>query len=209
MTCQFDARRPELIRNLLKLYRQSTAADRAQGAAWYPAAHYIVQQWATTYCIHNATVACVIAAISPQTDWARNLIIADDTLAGRAPSISGALPKNVTKARRIIADAAFTTLPYFLHGPKVASFAENLQGRMNMVTVDTHAMQAALADPLATYSLKWRPYRVFAECYAHAAVKVGLAPATFQAIIWHVWKRLYPRVWKNQHRKQWEVIGEF
>lgn len=29
------------------------------------------------------------------------------------------------------------------------------------------------------------------------------------AIIWHVWKRLYPRTWKTHHRRQWHVIGEY
>lgn len=210
MACQFDSRKPELVRNLLSLYtRQTIDADVAEGSRWYPEARRIVREWATTYCIHDATVACVIAAISPQCEWTRNLIIADDILAGRAVSVSGALHANIAKARRIIDDVAFSTMPYFPHGPKVASFAENLKGLDDYVTVDTHCSQAALGDAASTVTLRWQPYKVFAECYALAARRVNLPPATFQAIIWHTWKRLYPRIRKHAIRKQWEPIGEY
>lgn len=208
--CQFDARKPKMIANLLTLYRtHALPADIQQGSYWYPAAQHIVREWAKTYTVSTSTVACVIAALSPQLEWAHNLIIADDVLAGRNPSIGGVIQSNLAKARHILADQADSTFPYFSQGPKVASFAENLKGNMDFVTVDTHALQAALGDARATYSLPWRPYTVFAECYARAAQTVDLSPAMFQAIIWCVWKRLYPRTKKILLRKQWEAIGDY
>lgn len=209
MACQFTARIPELTRNLARLYRARTDSDDTLGRAWYPTAHRIVLDWADTYGQSIATVACVIAAISPQIDWPRNLIAANDVLAERSLSVGGPLRSNVAKARRILADRAGQITPYMPYGPKVASFACNLAGDWNVVTVDTHCMQAALYDVQANYHLGWTPYAVFAECYRLTAVKVGLEPATFQAIIWHTWKRLHPRASKQQSRKQWHVIGEF
>ena len=208
MACQFVARMPEIQRNLLRLYREKSKADNTLGRAWYPKAHNIVCEWADTYGYSIATVACVIAAISPQCSWDRNLIIADDVLAGRAVSIGGALNANLTKARRILADRSGQITPYFPYGPKVASFACNLAGDYQEATIDTHAMQAGLNDVQATYTLKWRPYAVFAQCYVNAAKVIGIDPATFQAIIWHIWKRKYPHGTKQKLRQQWYVMGE-
>ena len=209
MRCQWIARKPELIANLVGLYRgQTTAEDKALGVAWYPTARAIVREWADTYDLPIATVACVMAAISPQCNWERNLVIAADVLSGSAVSIGGALHVNVAKARRILEDKATATLEYFPTGPKVASFALNLAGNDNAITVDGHAAQAAVADVQARFTLPWTPYLIFAECYERAADTVGLAGAEFQAIIWHTWKRKYPWGVKQKLRQQWSVIGE-
>lgn len=200
--CQFDKRKDELCENLRMLWNTRELADNTDGAAWYPKAQAIVSEWAQSFGIQRETVACVVAALSPQIDWERNLIIADDILHGLPPSIRG-LQSNVTKAQRILADGATDTLLYFPQGPKVASFARNLWGDMSFVTVDTHCIQAALNDAASTVTLRWTPYTVFAECYATVARELDLQPATFQSIIWHTWKRLYPRMRKHALRKRW------
>ena len=207
--CQFDSRIDELTNNLVELYAERSELDTSLGTAWYPAAHRIVCEWADHYSFSIATVACVIAALSPQVEWSRNLIVADDLLAGRYPSIGGILGKNIEKAKDVIARRASNLLTIFPQGPKVNSFAANLAGDFNLVTVDAHAMQAALADVQATYTLKWAPYAVFARCYQNAAAIVGIEPAVFQAIIWHIWKRRYPQGAKQKLRQQWYVTGAF
>lgn len=208
MSCQFDARRSELTRNLLRVYKRRTIADSTAGATWYPNAHKIVCEWADTYGYSIATVAAVIAAISPQCEWNRNLVIADDLLAGRPPSIGGALQSNIRKARIIRDNRLSDTREVFAHGPKVYHFARNLAGDSSVVTVDTHAVQAALDNVLSTVTLRWTPYLVFADCYARAAERVKVAPADFQAIIWHIWKREHPTRAKIATRAQWAVCGE-
>ena len=219
--CQFDSRVDEITNNLVSLYEaHSNGYDLVQGEAWYPEARRIVNEWAVTYGYHPETVACVIAAISPQCPWPRNLIIADDILARRYPSI-GAIKVNIAKAEALRDDKLTEKHDYqfsgvcrrmreaFPTGPKVNNFAQNLAGDNAVVTVDTHAMQAALNDVKSTYTLKWAPYNVFARCYVDAAKRIGRAPAEFQAIIWHTWKRLNPPASKRNKRRQWEVIGEY
>lgn len=201
-----EAHRETFTRNLLAVYANAPQAARVDGARWYPDARRIVREWSETYALPLATVACVTAAISPQCEWSRNLIIADDVLASRAVSVGGALPVNVTKARAILQDAPTSTLAmlrYFPSGPKVNSFAANLAGDDVLVTVDTHALQAAFGDVTVTRTLKWPAYTVLAECYASAALRVGLAGPTFQAIVWHAWKLAHPRVSKLQARRRW------
>ena len=207
MQCQFLRRMPELEANILKLYQHASDVDTIDGLAWYPNAHHIICDWANTYRLPIATVACVTAALSPQLAWKRNLIIADDVLAGRPPSIGGCLNSCLRKAIRIRDNRATDTRSYFPQGPKVESFSRNLAGDYSIATVDTHMVQAALADVEATVTLRWLPYAVFSQCYGNVARTVGLEPAICQAILWHTWRRLYPRVTKIQRRRQWHVIG--
>lgn len=185
-----ESKRSVMVSNLLSLWRQTTAVDRREGRLWYPRARRIIREWSEHYDYPRETVACVVAAISPQCPWERNLIIADDILARRAPSIGG-IRANIDKAIAIRDNCAISTLDYFKSGPKVACFAANLAGDNTLVTIDTHAIQAALLDTTVSFGLRWPQYQVVAECYATAASKVNYRPATFQAIIWCAWKRLY------------------
>jgi hypothetical protein len=210
MRNRFYARIPEMARNLRHLYRkETTLADIALGSVWYDDANRIMREWADTYRCTIASCANVTAAISPQCDWTRNVIIADDILAMRPPSIGGAIHSNIAKAIALRDNPGFDTRVVFKSGPKVYAFSRNLSGDYSVVTVDTHATQAALGDVEVTIGLKQASYDCFAEAYRLAAVSVKLEPAVFQAIIWHTWKRLYPRVTKIQRRTQWSAMGEF
>lgn len=201
---------PLMTRNLVTLYRKrTTPADVALGSVWYDDAHRIMREWSDSYGFSIATCAAVTAAISPQCEWPRNLIIADDILADRAVSVGGALHSNIDKARRLRANRESDTRTVFKSGPKVYNFSRNLAGDYRAVTVDTHATQAALNSIDVTVGLTAVRYDAFATAYLNAADKVGVEPAVFQAIIWHTWKRLYPRVAKIQRRTQWLTIGEY
>lgn len=208
-----EAHRASFVRNLLALYHNASTQARADGASWYPDARRIVNEWSATYELSRERVASVVAALSPQCEWSRNLIIADDILAERAVSVGGALHVNIGKARTLrqaqrtylapTDDAFADMLLLFPCGPKVNCFARNLAGDDTIVTVDTHAIQAAFDDVRVTINPKWTPYRIIAECYAVAAREVAIPPATFQAIIWHAWKETHSRVSKIQDRKRW------
>jgi len=196
-----ESRRAEMRANLLRRYALASESDMVTGRAWYGTARDIIDDWARAYHVSRETAACVTAAISPQCEWTRNLIIADDILAGRNPSVGGSLPRNVDKARAILGtmgDRSFDVQQVmstaFPAGPKVNAFARNLAGDESAVTVDTHAAQAAVNDPTAfTNGVKPAVYRIIAEVYQAAAAEVGITPAQFQAVIWTAWKRLYPR----------------
>ena len=197
--------RGRFVRNLVKVYHAASPAAHTLGRTWYLEARRIVAEWSVTYALPPATVACVIAALSPQCEWTRNLIIADDILADRAVSVGGALQANIRKARAILAERPTSPnvmLVHFPGGPKVNSFAWNLLGDDGIVTVDTHALQAAFNDVRSTRTLKWAAYGVLARAYATAALQVGEDNAPFQAIVWHAWKERYPKGVKNHLRRK-------
>ncbi len=196
---QYDGRLEEMKGNLRWVYALAEPADVIAGETWYPKAHALITEWADHYELPIACVASVVAALSPQCRWERNVVAAADVLAERPVSAHGPLPANIRHAQAILRDRATSIMPYFKSAPKVASFQQNLQGNDEYVTVDTHAAQAALNDPTALVSLAWKPYTVFAQVYADVAHEHGIAPSAFQAIIWVTWKRLYPPT-----RKRWE-----
>jgi hypothetical protein len=199
-------------RNLLRVYRKATASERIIGAEWYPSARRIVREWAHTYSYHDATVASVIAALSPQCQWERNLIIAHDILALRASWSPGAIRENVRKAIILrdqtdpheLADTAENRVGrVFPSGPKVTCFAGNLAGNDTLVTVDIHAGQAAIGNPAITPRLRWKHYSLIACAYTDAAAHSEMLPSAFQAIIWVVWKRLYPAAVKRSIQRRY------
>lgn len=200
-----------MIRNLQRLYlEQSIGADRITGKEWYPLAHRIVCDWADTFERSIANVACIVSALSPQLNWERNLIIADDLLRNESPSVGGALPVNIAKAQRVRDERLSNLLAVFPGGPKVNSFAANLAGDYAIVTVDAHALQAALADVTTIRTLKWSAYAVVSDAYIAAAAALKMAPAELQATIWVTWKRLHPAAQKRVTRRQWSGdLGEF
>lgn len=192
-----------LVNNLVAAYKLATSADRLDGANWYPAARAIVADWAGHYGLPPQTVANVIAAISPQIEWERNLIVANDVLNYLPPSVGGALPVNVAKAKVLRDSPTLTVSDIFPTGLKVGSFAANLGGDNTLVTIDTHAAQVALNDPTFNDAWTFKPtgYTTFARAYADAAARLGIEAPAFQAILWVSWKRRYPRASKNAIRR--------
>ena len=202
--------RPVLVRNLVRLYGEADAVDMIDGANWYPKARAIVIEWANFHSLSRATVACVIAALSPQNEWTRNLVQAGEVLRDEPLSIRG-FPRNERIARAILRDRAETVIgpDYFKSAPKVLSFAGNLAGSDEYVTVDVHATQAALNDVNSLVVLPWQHYLSMAAAYEVAAKQVGRSNAEFQAIIWLTWKRKFPTAAKRHLRTQWSFVDQF
>lgn len=193
-----------MIHNIVAVYRLATTDERTRGAQWYPLAHHIVLEWADTFGRSIANVACVIAALSPQIEWTRNLVIADDLLHGNPPSIGGVILRSVRIAERIRDDHATDTASYFKQGCKVRSFAANLAGNLNVVTVDTHGAQIAAGSPTSNLRVDtWRRYEPVASAYVEASRRLQIKPSELQAITWLTWKRLYPTARKCVIRRQW------
>lgn len=200
MTITHDA----MVRNILSLYRLSTNEDVERGASWYPNNTALLREWAAHFKRPLANVACIVAAVSVQCEWSRNLIIADDILHGHPPSIGGAIRRFVDVAERIRDDRATDTADYFKQGPKVRSFAANLAGNYEVVTVDTHAAQIAAGCPTKDIRVDtWKRYEPVARAYVDAAHTAGLPPAYLQGITWHTWKRTYTPAKKRSLRNKW------
>lgn len=189
----------------------ATEAEWEAGLRWYDAARDVVAELSHTYALHHATVAAVVAALSPQTRWSANVAAARAALRGwerpggllvtnwqRAADVLGANDGHARHDFQRVAAALGA-------GPKVAAFAANLRGDYAAVTIDVWAVRVALlghATPRADY---WRSdesaatarylngalgrkgvYGALAVAYARVAARRGLAPCDVQAVAWVV-----------------------
>jgi len=68
--------------------------------------------------------------------------------------------------------------------PKTSSFAENLKGNQNPLTIDTHNMAALYGDNAFKKSPTPTQYKFIEEFQAGIAKELGMTPAQFQASVW-------------------------
>lgn len=177
-------------RRILALYRSAGPDALATGREWYPHAHGIARDLEeATYGVVTARAAAgVIAALSPQNLWSKNL--ADARKAVHARSASGLhVGCQTRKADAILAGADPLDV---LAGPKERAFFGNIADPSDPfpVTIDRHAHDIAAGRPFGEadrgLSSVYR-YANLTLAYRRAALTLGELPCTVQAVTWQVW----------------------
>ena len=179
-------------RNIRKVLASASDAERESGMAWYRTAHEIAAEIAPTAEIG----AGVIAALSPQTSWDQNVVIARRIMSTGV--LSGHTGANLRKAERIMAGEDPLDV---LGGLKVRSFYRNIltPDVASTVTIDRHAFDIGLG--LRTYSGKDRVgitpkrYEALSAAYARVAGQNGMLPHELQAVTWEAWRNVW--AWKR------------
>ena len=176
---------PTEVHNILSVYNCADYADVIAGREWYQTAQDLAREIAPNL----AMGAGVIAALSPQMSWDRNVLLARRAFHDGAAS--GGLGANVRKADRILAGESPDDV---LGGLKVRSFYANIvEPHGEAVTVDRHAYDIALGrvTPSAEKFALARKgvYAGLADHYRLAAQIAHVPPATMQAITWCAWRR--------------------
>jgi len=188
------------VRNILKVYRRATPEDTVNGLEWYDRAKRHAKAISTKYFIHTHTVIGVMAALSPNNRWERNVkdtermcqawingedlsdfkVSCYNTMKAKAWSI---LEDDLTDDDDILTR---------LNGQKIRSFYSNIRG-LDEVTIDGHAYNIALGIRQGLTSDKTnmgkKLYRDMQSAYVKAAKRVGVKPHELQAITWTTWKR--------------------
>lgn len=186
MTKLKSAKAVPTVANILRVYREATPEQLADGIDWYTKAHSL----ALALDPQNVERAAgVIAALSPRMDWERNEMLAIRAYADGVAS--GAMTVNTNKADRIMAGEDVATV---LNGPKTVAFAATIADPTDAhaVVVDRHAMSVAINrvtsdDDASLLSLKG-VYELYADAYRNAARKIGVSPSVVQAVAWVVWR---------------------
>lgn len=169
-----------VTRRIVATYRQASPAELAAGASWYADANAIAALIADGDIVRGA---CIIAALSPRQSWARNVLGAREIAAGNnAPSgFFGASIRKAIACRDSADPLAACT------GEKIQSFARNIIGDYESVTVDVWALRVALGESADDYPLgNVGAYAAIATAYRRAAARIGVAPAVVQAVTWCV-----------------------
>ena len=130
------------VENIVKKYREASPEFLKGGHEWYSKAHDEAVK------IGGGDVkrgAGIIAALSPLSDWSRNVREANE-LTKTGTVKSARLPANVEKARRIHEGEDPESV---LGGNKVKNFFQNIHdpSSPHAVTIDRHAYDIAMGRP--------------------------------------------------------------
>ncbi len=177
-----------LRRNIRNVLAQATAEQRQEGRAWYQAAHTFAIGLSERYDVSVRQACGIIAALSPQTKWARNMQLADTMCrTGRARTLG-----NGWHPARAIYDGADPL--DILHGLKTRAFFGNIVDPEHStdVTIDRHACDLACGlrrgDAYRPELRKVGGYDELARAYRAVAKRLGMPAHVLQATTWLIWR---------------------
>ena len=180
-------------KNLLKVWNSCDEYDRYD---WYKDAQWfairLYEAWKATNPVDPTLlkVVGVIAALSPLKTWEQNQALASDfLLKGKR---TGHFATAITKAKLIISVGVmhFKILD-ILSGEKTKSFYQNIlnPGKIEAVTIDRHAISAAVGSKMVDASLTPKQYEFFVGCYKEVAFQEDVSPLRLQSAIWLKWRK--------------------
>jgi hypothetical protein len=189
--------------NILAVFFKATDLETINGAEWYPAANHAAQIMATRYSVTLETAAGVIAALSPNNRWERNLTDADFMI--RAYSAGGydaadfikvgTYNANKIKALNILSGDDCLQI---LGGLKVRAFYDCILAG-DSVCVDGHAYAiwtGGYIPTTKTPKITPKLYEAISADYRLAAATINsilqaeYSAAQIQAITWLTWRRI-------------------
>ena len=188
----------KMIYNIVSVYRDADETQHAEGLLWYPNAQKAAHDIAVKYDIAVYLVVAVIAALSPNNKWTRNLVNADALIGAfiRGDGIDSVKVSTYHKMKQKAWDILAARPDYdgakaMLKGQKITSFFMDIMGEFN-VTIDGHARNIAYGERVGLTddrtNIGVREYRALQAAYEEAARRVGLMPYQLQAITWRVWR---------------------
>jgi hypothetical protein len=185
--------------HVLASYAASTPGERAQGMRWYADAHDIAGSIAKG---DYARGGGVLAAYSPQTGWAANMMNASKSfMLGRAigPGEGMITGHMQSVAQQIMdgapLDKALKSSKTNAFGHLIASGGDEPSDQLGKVVIDRHAMSVAVGRRLSKKDIDKAPvgtdryYQHIADTYREASARlekqgVHIAPHQLQAITW-------------------------
>ena len=197
-------------RNILAVFALATAGEVQEGREWYDRANRVSAEIASAHGISLETAAGVIAALSPNNRWERNIVDAENII--RAYSIGGAEEalnvKVCTYGKMKDKAIAILEAPHHLHhedilnGRKITAFYLCIIGCKDSCCIDGHAYSIWFGDRLTMKQVPNIGKKLYAEIcsdYVEAAAILRGTGSRFadltayevQAITWVTWRRLH------------------
>lgn len=189
--------------NILAVFFNATDLETINGTEWYPAAYKAALIMAQRYSVTPKTAVGVIAALSPNNGWERNLVDADSMIRAystggydTADSIKvGTYNANKIKALNILSGDDCLQI---LGGLKVRAFYDCIIGG-DSVCVDGHAYAIWRGEYIATTKTPKITPKVYKSIDAdyrlatntiNSILQAEYSAAQIQAITWLAWRRM-------------------
>lgn len=190
--------------HILAVFFQASELELLEGLNWYPIATAVCRNIASRYEIEPDTVAAVIAALSPNNRWERNVRDAESLIrtyfaGGEFDAVKvSTYSKNKDKAIRILKGEDPLIV---LGGNKVRAFYHCVADHDSLdVCIDGHAFsiwQGQRVPTTQTPKISDKLYAQIAEDYRRAAAVITTVTKTcytarqVQAITWVTWRNLF------------------
>jgi len=191
--------------NILAVFFRSSAVELNEGLCWYEQAYTVASRLGLKYLNGDTCLAAaVIAALSPNNRWSRNVTDAEAlikvyTAGGMCDAVKvSTFGQNKQKALAILKGAMPLDV---LGGLKVRAFYQCILGR-DAVCIDGHAYSIWLGNRVvttATPKISEKLYEKISQDYRVATQQINLiagenySPAQVQAVTWVVWRNLFSR----------------
>jgi len=199
------------VENILAIYKMATPEEKRDGIVWYANALAESTRMSITYDVPLHIVVGVVARLSPNNNWNRNIINANDMIKAKVNGESidsfkvSTYPSNKNLAWDMLdldSDGNFMNYEQtitHLSGQKIQSFCGNIMGD-DGCTIDGHARNIAYGERVGLTSGKInigkKEYRDLQALYVQACKRTrvnGRALKAFelQAITWVTWRRIH------------------
>ena len=187
-----------MIHNITSVYRDADETQHAEGLLWDEQAKREAYHIALKHDVPVYIAVAVIAALSPNNKWARNLVNADALIGAfvNGDGIDSVKVSTYHKMKQkawdiLAARPSYNGAKDMLKGQKITSFFMDIMGEFN-VTIDGHARNIAYGERVGLTddrsNIGVREYRALQAAYEAAAERLGLMPYQLQAITWRVWR---------------------
>ena len=193
--------------NIAAVFTLATASERTIHASWYDDARAAAIAIADATALPLETVVGVIAALSPNNRWERNLVDAENvcrTFVADPESAESVkvctYGKMLTKAIQILKCSEPEQIPGILNGRKITAFYHCIMGDKGHVCVDGHAYSIWIGDRLTMKqvpNIGKKLYQTITDDYVQASYiinaryQLNLKPYQIQSITWNTWKRIH------------------
>tara|TARA_R100001230_G_scaffold6735_1_gene2542 strand:+ start:72 stop:668 length:597 start_codon:yes stop_codon:yes gene_type:complete len=195
-----------MIDNIIKIYKLATPEEKRDGIVWYANAYSDCNRVALDLSVPVHIVTGVVAALSPNNKWDRNVVNARELIQAFVNGDGMDSVKVSTyhtmkrKAWTILEDMPdHEGVIALLNGQKIVSFYRNIMGD-DTCTVDGHAKNIyygkrhGLTDDKTNVGKK--EYKIISDAYVKAGKRVrvngrSLKAFEIQAITWVVWRRIH------------------
>jgi hypothetical protein len=176
---------PAYVDRIERALALASPADIAAGRLWYGEARAIAERGAEAYGTDLDHAAVALAHLSPRTSWAANVAAFKRLTEGDGERDAAIPMANYLRAKTSLL-AADPWQTFGVKANKTRSFARNITGDPDAVTVDSHiARLVGISRPTEVPFKQPKVYADVADSYRYVSQQHGVyTPAEVQAITW-------------------------
>ena len=190
-----------LVNNIISIHKLATPDEVKHGMTWYHQALCECTKISKRQDIPLHIVVGVVAALSPNNKWDRNLSNAESLIAAylagdHMESVKVSTYHKMKEKAWGILDMipTYGETKVLLNGQKIVCFFENIMGE-NTCTIDGHARNIAYLERIGLTDDKTnigkKEYAILQDAYRQAAHDCGIKAYEMQAITWVAWRRIH------------------